>query len=452
MGISLDKNSRIAGYRPSVFKDALRGFLRTRSPGNMIDLKTVFPLRRDGAIVFEECLDRGLIDPATLKLTEAGEVIARAKAKSRTPLAKAQSVLNEFLDRIEILNRDSDAVQQVDQLWLFGSLMRGEETVGDIDLALTMSRRPRFATDHDGRQKHIDKLLAHHEDTPVRWEASWIKEGWLTNRALYGARRHPLLAGVQEGTSDLESLGVPCRLIYDRTRGGKVDDPILPRHPKSRGRSNDLDPPAEMPDLTPAPIRPMDARWVAGFWEAGVVSPYDIFRGWTDDAHALFPHYPDGLRVVGDDHNLRHYPWTPKRLKKAGLDGRNAVALINATTWWGTSLVLQRHIEMDATHWTLHAVFSDIQLHRARKHLDLITLPDMAAVTALILAVDAERMLRRAAELSDSPTVRIHIDDAGLSEDLQSYFVESVRAHLESRTIRIEPADWAGEKVSVLND
>jgi hypothetical protein len=38
----------------------------------MIDLQTVFPLRRDDAIVFEECLDRGLIDPATLKLTEAG--------------------------------------------------------------------------------------------------------------------------------------------------------------------------------------------------------------------------------------------------------------------------------------------------------------------------------------------------------------------------------------------
>lgn len=80
----------------------------------MIDLKTVFPLRRDGAIVFEECLDQGLINPATLSLTGAGETIARAKAKSRTPLAKAQSVLYAFFDRIEALNRDSDAVQQVD--------------------------------------------------------------------------------------------------------------------------------------------------------------------------------------------------------------------------------------------------------------------------------------------------------------------------------------------------
>lgn len=447
MGISLDRNSRIAGYRPSVFKDALRGFQRTKSPGSMIDLKTIFPLRRDGAIVFEECLDRGLIDPATLKLTEAGETIARAKAKSRTPLPKAHSVLNEFLERIEALNRDPDAVQQLDQLWLFGSLMRGEETVGDIDLALTMSRRPRFATDHDGRCAHIEKLLAQHGDASVRWEESWIQEGWLTNRALYGTRRHPLLAGVQDGTSDLESLGVPCRLIYDRTRGGKVDDPILPRHPKSRGRSNDLSPPAEMPDLTPAPVRPMDARWVAGFGGSGMVSPYDIFRGWTDDAHALFPHYPDGLRVVGDNHNLRNYPWTPKRLKKQGLDGRNAVALINATAWWGTSLVLRRHIEIDTAHWTLHAGFSDIQFHRARKHVHLVTLPDMAAVTALILAVDAERMLRRAAELSDPPAIRIRISDVGLSEDLRSHFAEVVRDHLDNRAIRKDGFEGKRRKI-----
>jgi predicted nucleotidyltransferase len=450
VGISLDKNARIAGYRPSAFKDALRGFLRTHSPGNMIDLKTAFPLRRDGAIVFEECLDRGLIDPATTKLTEAGEAIARAKAKSRTPLAKAQSVLNEFLDRIEIFGRDPDGVQDVDQVWLFGSLMRGEDSVGDIDLAITKSRRPRFAHDHEGRQSHVDQLVAQRADAPRYWDWPWAKEDWLVNRALYGAKRHPLLVGVQEGTSDLQSLGVPCRLIYDRSRGGRVDDPILPRHPESRGRSNDLSPPAEMPDLTPAPVRPMDARWVAGFWEVGVVSPYDIFRGWTNDAHALFPRYPDGLRVVGDDHNLSHYPWTPKRLKKPGLDGRNAVALISATEWWGTSLTLRRHIEVSPSSWTLRAGFSDLQLYRARKYADWATLQDLAAVAALILAVDAERMLRRTSELLQPPTVRIAIDDDGLTDDIRPDFVEPLRAHLAERTIRIEPPDWTGEKVVLI--
>lgn len=451
MGISLDRNARIAGYRPSVFKDALRGFSRTHSPGNMIDLKTVFSLRRDGAIVLEECLDRGLIDPAMMKLTEAGEAIARAKAKSRTSLAKAQAVLNTFLDRIEILSHDPEGVQDVDQVWLFGSLMRGEDSVGDIDLAVTKSRRPHFAHDHEGRQRHLDQLVARRSDAPGYWDWPWAKEGWLFNRAIYGAKRHPLLAGVQDGTTDLQSLGVPCRLIYDRSRGGRVDDPILSRHPESPGRSNDLSPPAEMPDLTPEAIRPMDARWVAGFWEIGEVSPYDIFRGWTDDAHALFPNNPDGLRVVGDDHNLSHYPWTPKRLRKPGLDGRNAVALISATKWWGTSLILHRHIEVSPSSWILHAGFSDLQLYRARKYADWATLRDLSAVTALILAVDAERMLRRTSELPQPPTIRIAIDDnGGLTDDIRPDFLEPLRAHLAERTIRIEPPDWTGEKAVLI--
>jgi hypothetical protein len=38
MGISFDKDMRIAGHRPATFKNALRGFERTRSPGSMIDL------------------------------------------------------------------------------------------------------------------------------------------------------------------------------------------------------------------------------------------------------------------------------------------------------------------------------------------------------------------------------------------------------------------------------
>jgi hypothetical protein len=80
MGISFDREVRIAGYRPAVFKDALRGFMRTRSPGNFIDLKSVFSLRRDGAIVFEECLDRGLIEfKDEAAISEKGETFARGR-------------------------------------------------------------------------------------------------------------------------------------------------------------------------------------------------------------------------------------------------------------------------------------------------------------------------------------------------------------------------------------
>jgi len=442
VGLSFDERMRIAGYRPTVFKQALRGLERTGSPGNVVDLKSVFPLRRDGASVFEECLDRGLIDHETLKLTDSGEAIASAKARRRTPLGKAQALLDEFLGRVDALNRNPDAVNFVDEVWLFGSLLREQESVGDIDLALKKVRRPEYAGNYDGMLRHIDRLLSKISDAPTQWERRWSKESWITDRALFGPRRYPLFSGVQESTMNLISLAVPCRLIYDRKRGGRVHDPVLQQHPEAGGRDSEIKPPVEMPDLVPRPIRPMDARWVAAYWDWGTVSPYDIFRGWTDDAHNLFPHYPEGLRIGGDDFRPRGDFWTPKRLAAKGLDGRNAIALINATQWWGTSIVLCRKIETGAELWALDASFSDFELYRSRKRLEPTTVPDIASATALILAVDAERMLRRSAELPSAPSVEIRITGIADNQALQSQLVSRVHHLLKTRAIRIEPLGW----------
>jgi hypothetical protein len=149
MGVSFGRDILIAGYKPAVFKNALRGFMRTRSPGNLIDLKSVFPLRRDGAIVFEECLDRGLIELQDgFAVSEKGETVARGRVVRRTPLAQAQMILDDFLRHVEMVNHDPDAVRYVERVWVFGSLMRGEEAVGDIDLALETSRRPEYLADY----------------------------------------------------------------------------------------------------------------------------------------------------------------------------------------------------------------------------------------------------------------------------------------------------------------
>jgi hypothetical protein len=450
MGISFHKNMRIAGYRPATFKNGLRGFERTRSPGSMIDLRSVFPQRRDGAIVFEECLGRRLIETQDgFRLTPGGEAMVRGKAKPRTPLAKAQAVLDEFLARVHALNCDENAVRYVDEVWLFGSVLQGVETVGDIDLALVTDRRPQYRIKggYEQMKAHLKKVMANRDDVPQAQGFLWSAEHWITERALFGAKRHPLMAGVRTETDDLVALAVPCRLIYDRSQGGRIDAPILDRHPKSTSRSNDVDAPMVMPDLAPSELRPMEARWVAGFMPWGGVSPYDIFRGWTDEAHKLFPNYPEGLLVAGDDFKPHNAPWLPKRLKRGGLDGCDAVALINANEFRGTSVVLKRRIERSATHWTVVASIEDLELFRVRR-LAASTVPDLAAAAALILAVDVERMLRRSVETEERPAVQVGIRCE--QTDHASTIRDAVLALLEKRVIRIEPVGWTGTPATVL--
>ncbi|SHM66415.1 hypothetical protein SAMN05518668_11621 [Sphingobium sp. YR657] len=444
MGISFDRETRIAGYRPSSFKDGLKAYLRTLDPGNFIDLRSIFPLRRDGAIVFEECIDRGLIDPQTHKVTEKGMVVARAKVVPRTSLAKARAVLDRFLDNVDALNADTEALTGVSEVWLFGSLMRGEPTVGDIDLAIGRSNRGDFK-DADARIAQAKKQLEAYPDAPQSWDFPWERISWLHRRRIFGPRRDKLLAGAQEGMEDLASLGVPCQLIHDRARGGRVDDPVLPLHPTSSGRSNDIDPMPEMPDLSPAPLRPMDARWVSRHYSGGEVLAYEIFRGWTDDCRALLPHTPNQLRIVTNATDFSHFQWAPRALGKQQLDGRSAVALLSATEQWGTCVTLHRAFEGPLEALRLDVHFSDLLLHRSRRYVDAITLPDLAGATALILAVDAERALRRQVETTLPAQMTIRIAEGDLPDDMINYFLEEVISHLEQRKVSIEPQGMAAK-------
>jgi predicted nucleotidyltransferase len=358
-------------------------------------------------------------------------------------------VLEDFLQRVDMLNRDPDAVRYVERVWLFGSMMRGKDIVLDIDLALESTRRPEYLADLDKMKRHLEVLLSRRDDVPAGRGLLWSEETWITERAIFGKRRHPLLSGVQTDVRDLVAMGVPCRLIYDRARGAQVNDPILSRHPQSNGRVNGLPPPVEKLDLTANDLRPIDGRWVAGFSKWGDVSPHDIFRGWTDEAQNLFPDQPEGLRVIGAGYDLGDYPWIPERLKIGGLDGREAIALVNATPFKGTSIVLRRKVEKSCENWILHASFEHLEFYRSGKRVDLSTLPGLAAAAALMLAVDAERMLRRAAEQSAAPGVELRIRRE-LDEDMNANFIDAVYDHLQRRTIRIEPGEWKGPSVSIV--
>lgn len=290
----------------------------------------MFPLRRDGAIVYEELLDRGLLDRAGGGLTAAGEVLLRSKVVPRTPLAKAEAVLDSFLDRVDDLNRDPEAISRIDEVWLYGSVLRREPAVGDIDLAITRSASPRFA-EFEAQIEQAHRLLDGMSGAPQSWATEWSCIDWLPDRAIFGARRHPLLAGAKEGVADLVAVATPCRRIYDRSRGGRVCDEIVPRHPQSTGRADTVDPLPILPDLSPRILQPMDARWTAGYDRRGEVWPYEIFRGWTEDCTRLFKGHPRDLRVAGSGDDLGDFPWTPPAVRRPGCDSRAAVVIAHGT-------------------------------------------------------------------------------------------------------------------------
>ncbi len=341
------------------------------------------------------------------------------------------------------MNADPDQVIYVDQVWLYGSVMRNTETVGDIDAAFVTSRRPQWNNKWEEMRKHVRRIAKQRSiSLPDSGMAYYRIDDILAERAMFGGKRHPLMSGVQSNIEDLIVLGVPCQLIYDRARGGPVQDLILSQHPKSKGRESDQPLPAIMPNLTPlTALRPMDGRWVSGYHRWNTVHPYDIFRGWTDDARNLFPSYPNNLRVFGSGGEPFNWTWLPRTMKRPECDGRNQVIIGNKDGDLGISVCLRRQIEQTVDTWTLNIHFQDIETSRKRKRFDFLSVHEMYGAALLIIATDAERMLRRAKEITPRPDVQIVIyksDDKLLNEN----FVNDVFCRLDARTVRVEPENW----------
>lgn len=272
MGVNLPKDITLAGFRLSKVKQALTAYARTGQAENFLQVETLAPSRMEAAALYEELLERRFIDPDGSYehfLTEAGLAIAGGKMR-RSPLGSARRVLDDLLTRVEKMNEHLAPLNVVERVWLFGSAMRGEETVGDIDLAIEAAPNPVFgqgAARSDRLSELVHQAPRH---LPYFRKLSWHEE-W----CIFGERRHPLLAGANIGSDELQRLGVPCRLVFDRGRGGRVNDEMLSRHPDSPGRSNEMTPPRELPDLAPidAVPAPMDARWMSSYSTDGRVYP-----------------------------------------------------------------------------------------------------------------------------------------------------------------------------------
>lgn len=419
MGVNLPKHATLAGFRLAQVKQALRAYARTGREENFFEIGSFAPSRMEAAVLYEELLERKLIDPQATShqdhLTEAGLAITGGKTR-RSPLLTAQRILDELLTRAERMNADPMSPKIVERIWLFGSVMREQETVGDIDLAVETAFNPAFG-DQEARWARMRELAAqtpNHLSYPERFM-------WREKRSLFGERRHPLLAGAQLDSEDLKELGVPCRLIFDHRRGGRVHDAVIPRHPASPGRSASMSAPRESPDLARLPSTPrvMDARWMSAHRIDGRISPHSLCAREIE-----FP--GSGSYVLTDHTDLQGHAWRPSSLKGGGFDGTSRVLLKRHDAWSdpqareAASMALRRTIRQIGAKIELRVALSDFERPRRMKpRLDLAFL-HLCGMTALLICGDLHRQALRLREHQEGHGLALDLDSTHLPDELRT--------------------------------
>lgn len=425
MTLTFSSSDRIAGFSPALFRKALRTFAGRSNPGQLIG-RALFSDTRQGAIVYEECLDRGMIQPHGLDesrtqrahrgVTAAG-ISVISSASSRMPKAKAEKCLSDLLDRIDVMNASQDAMRLIDEIWIFGSMIRDVETVGDIDIAVVSSRgRPDL--DGDLRLEEIARQFRERRGPQKSIDSMVWMQDWLVTTAVFGGRVPKIFSGFHGGYDDLLALAVPCRLIYDRSRGGRVSDPVLPRHPQSTGRHVSISPATTIEDIQPVSLRPMDARWVSGYDETMAIRQYPMFRNSPAMRSDLFPvngMYADAQVISSEAQMLNRIEgsagksWRPVALKTSRpFDCRHMAGLVIQDQFSSSAVRMERNIDISMTAASLDVVF-----HSPEASIGPALHENMPGLAAVIILADVERLVRRQMEdISRVPVfVRISLAD-----------------------------------------
>lgn len=179
--------------------------------------------------------------PSLIYMTEEGEALKHAVLRDRVPLEKADAVFETLKGRVKALNEEG--INGVDEVWIYGSYMRRDQAVGDIDVAITTK-------DVLPIQDRAQAIKEKHGQADWYKAAQQKNNGTVTGQdydaaMLFGHKQHPLLEDGQTTLFTLTSMPVPCQRVYTRENGWQAEPP-LDKHPQAR----DIDPPGRKPKVS----------------------------------------------------------------------------------------------------------------------------------------------------------------------------------------------------------
>ena len=103
-----------------------------------------------GYIAEEKMRHKG--DEPYYKRTKRGEEFSRASGAKRLKRETAEHALEEFLFRVQEVNKNPRFLVRITRVVVYGSFVRGDKIVGDLDLAVEYESK---ITAHGAKRKEI---------------------------------------------------------------------------------------------------------------------------------------------------------------------------------------------------------------------------------------------------------------------------------------------------------
>jgi len=143
--MQIDAKGTIGRYPALLVRTTLR-HLRGRLQWGLPELEVAAGLTPgNGRALIKTLKSEGLIEPAgrgAWTITQAGQTLSSATAAKRVTRATAERALQQFLGRVEQVNRDGYFLGKVTRVVLFGSMLKpATERLSDVDLAVEIASK-----------------------------------------------------------------------------------------------------------------------------------------------------------------------------------------------------------------------------------------------------------------------------------------------------------------------
>ncbi len=148
MGLDLKAVPAIAGENPKVIRDILRrchGYFTENWLSKKLGFSREKAHRVARALLRSGYVEGAELDETAYTVTAKGRNLMRASSATRIRRNTARSSLDEFMERVRHVNESSAYLYSIVKVAVFGSLLRSDERVGDVDVAVDL--KPRIPLD-----------------------------------------------------------------------------------------------------------------------------------------------------------------------------------------------------------------------------------------------------------------------------------------------------------------